>query len=81
MNFPIKPPLYALDENQINDLVYAQEFHDNIIPWLKKIDHFPIFKGWGVSYFSGLLLLMNLQEILTRLWRAGLFNAKTLFSI
>ncbi|MDJ0661577.1 MAG: hypothetical protein QNJ42_19130 [Crocosphaera sp.] len=56
MNFPIKPPLYALDPNQINDLVYAKNIHNFIGNWLAQSEHFPIYKGFNSSVHTGLLL-------------------------
>lgn len=56
MNFSLKPPLYALDTNQIYDLIYAQNIHNFIGNWLEGIEHFPIHRGFGGGSNTGLLL-------------------------
>lgn len=56
MSFSIKPPLYAVDANQINDLLYAENFHSNIGSWLRNIKNFPIEKRFSFGGSTGLLL-------------------------
>lgn len=56
MIFTIKPPLYALDQDQTHDLVYCDKLHKNIKSWLDQIKHFPIVSNNSRKYDSGLLL-------------------------
>ncbi len=56
MNYPIKPPLYALDRDQTHDLVYCAKLHRNIKAWLYNINLFPIVADNSNHWDSGLLL-------------------------
>ncbi|MCH2244701.1 MAG: hypothetical protein MK111_08680 [Crocosphaera sp.] len=56
MSFTIKPPLYAVDASQVNDLLFAYNFHSNIKNWIRNIKNFPIEKGSSLSTSTGLLL-------------------------
>ena len=56
MNFQKKPPLYAIDDHQINDLLMVSSVHPNIGLWLQRINHFPYQKSPYLRTFTGIML-------------------------